>query len=109
MLTNHRSNGFESIAQTCRALGDKTRLAVVYELLGREERNVGELATRLGESQPNISKHLKRLRRAGLLARRKDGLQVYYRLTDPRIARLWQLLDGPMPKPRKKRRSQTAV
>jgi len=109
MPTRQTSHSLERIAEVCRALGDLTRLAVVHELLKHGEKNVGELAARLNESQPNISKHLKRLRRVGLLSRRKDGLQVFYRLADPRIGQLWQVLKGSIPKNSQTKRTHAAV
>jgi ArsR family transcriptional regulator len=109
MSMNRNSHRLESIAQVCRALGDMTRLTVVYELLKHGERNVGQLAARLDESQPNISKHLKRLRRAGILTRRKDGLQVFYRLADRRMGQLWRILRGPAAKNGRAKRTHTAV
>ncbi len=45
-----------------------------------------------GRNQANISKHLKMLAEAGLVARRKEGLQVFYRLEDPLVERLCRLV-----------------
>lgn len=80
------------MALTFRLLGDPTRLAVIRALLSGEEKNVGRLVEETGQSQSNVSKHLKHLTRAGMLARRKDGLQVYYRLVDPVVERLYELV-----------------
>ena len=99
MQTRKSSNGIEQIAETFRLLGDLTRLSVLYELLEGGEKSVGRLAAQVDESQPNVSKHLKRLSRAGLVTRRKAGLQVYYRLADNRFGRLWRLFDGRQPSP----------
>jgi DNA-binding transcriptional ArsR family regulator len=41
-----------------------------------------------GRNQANVSKHLKMLSEAGLVARRKEGLQVFYNLDDPLVERL---------------------
>src|SRR5262245_22748503 len=50
-------------------------------LCGAEELAIGELAELLDESQPNVSRHTKALREAGLLALRKQGRWVFLRLT----------------------------
>ena len=62
-----------------RALGDATRLRIV-QLVRRMELSVGELAQVLGQSQPRVSRHVKILCDAGLLARRKEGSWVFVAL-----------------------------
>lgn len=64
-----------------RLLGDPIRLRLLA-LAGEEELAVGELADLLGESQPNVSRHLAPLRQAGLLAERKQGTRVLVRLAE---------------------------
>ena len=59
-----------------RALGDATRLRIV-QLVRRMELSVGELAQVLGQSQPRVSRHVKILCDADLLARRKEGSWVF--------------------------------
>lgn len=82
----------EQAAARFRMLGDPTRLAVVRALMAGGELNVGRLVADTGRSQSNVSKHLKRMTRAGLLGRRKDGLQVFYRLADPQVERVCRLM-----------------
>jgi ArsR family transcriptional regulator len=62
-----------------RALGDATRLRIL-QLVRRMELSVGELAQVLGQSQPRVSRHVKILCDAGLLARRKEGSWVFVAL-----------------------------
>jgi DNA-binding transcriptional ArsR family regulator len=64
-----------------RLLGEPFRLRLLT-LAGTEELSVGELAELLGESQPNVSKHVSTLRRAGLLAMRKQGTRVFVRVPE---------------------------
>jgi len=52
----------------------------MLDLLRREERSVSELVTRIGLSQPGVSKHLRVLRDAGLVDVRKDGRMRWYSL-----------------------------
>jgi DNA-binding transcriptional ArsR family regulator len=61
-----------------RALADPTRLAV-FEVVMREELTVSDLTGRFEVSQPAISQHLAVLFETGLVVRRRDGRQIYYR------------------------------
>jgi len=70
------------IADRLKALADPSRLAILHALEARE-RNVSDLLGEVGGSQANLSKHLARMRLAGLLAARRDGTSVYYRVVDP--------------------------
>jgi DNA-binding transcriptional ArsR family regulator len=79
------------MAAKFRMLADSTRLAILRVLM-RGERNVSEVVAETGRNQANISKHLKMLAEEGLVARRKDGLQVYYKLDDPLVERLCRLV-----------------
>lgn len=63
------------------ALGDPNRRAIV-ELLGRGERSVGELAAGLPISRPAVSRHLRLLKRAGLVVEEARGTRRIYRLHD---------------------------
>lgn len=65
-----------------KACADPTRLRLLSLLLDGE-RCVCELVDAVDEAQPKISRHLAYLRRAGLVAARKKGLWVHYRLAKP--------------------------
>jgi len=80
-------------AAVARALGDPKRLCVLESLAGGEA-SVGELASRVACQVPNMSQHLAVLRAAGLVAARRDGSTVYYRLADPRVLEAYQLLQA---------------
>ncbi|MFI1466572.1 ArsR/SmtB family transcription factor [Streptomyces wuyuanensis] len=69
------------------ALADPHRRAVL-ELLRDGDRAVGELVEVLGQSQPNVSKHLKVLREAGLVRARKQAQQRIYTIEPGPIAEL---------------------
>nr|WP_275401573.1 metalloregulator ArsR/SmtB family transcription factor [Wenzhouxiangella limi] len=75
-------------------MADATRLRLLA-LLEDEELTVAELAQATRLAQPRVSTHLARLREAGLVADRRDGVSVYYRLAavadQPELHRLWQL------------------
>jgi DNA-binding transcriptional ArsR family regulator len=71
-------------AGVCRVLTDPKRL-MLLDVLREGERSVGELAEELGCAMPNASQHLGVLRSAGLVATRRDGNTIRYRLAEPEI------------------------
>ncbi len=70
---------FEQFAQVAKALSHAHKLELL-ELLAQGERSVEVLANVAGLTVANTSRHLQQLRRAGLIASRKEGLYVFYRL-----------------------------
>ncbi|MEU6646037.1 metalloregulator ArsR/SmtB family transcription factor [Saccharomonospora sp. NPDC046836] len=68
-------------ADRLKALGDPTRLRIAHALHAGEELCVCDLAWIVGSSQGLVSHHLRQLRSAGLVASRRDGKLVMYRLT----------------------------
>ncbi len=81
----------ERFAAVGRALADPKRLCVL-ETLAAGERSVSELSRDVGCQVPNMSQHLAVLRSAGLVASRRDGTTVYYRLADPRVLEAYTLI-----------------
>jgi DNA-binding transcriptional ArsR family regulator len=74
-----------------RALADPKRLCVL-ESLASGELSVSELSVAVGCQIPNMSQHLAVLRSAGLVAARREGSTVFYRLTDPRVLEAYRLI-----------------
>src|SRR6476646_11360158 len=73
-----------------KALADKTRLRILA-LLGKNEGCVCHLHDSLGLPQPTVSRHLAYLRRTGLVASRRDGVWMHYRVPsalDPVVQRV---------------------
>ena len=81
------------IADYFRALAEPLRLKIV-NALRQGEHNVGELTELCECSQANVSKHLTLLAKAGLVAREARGTSVYYRIADPAIYQLCDLVCG---------------
>ena len=71
-------------AHLLRALAHPARLRLLYALRNGEE-CVCHLTTLFQQRQAYVSQQLMFLRQAGLIEDRKDGLRVYYRVTDPRV------------------------
>lgn len=78
---------FAQFATVAKALGHADRLELL-EQLGQGERSVESLAGRSRLSIANASQHLQRLRRAGLVASRRDGKYVLYRIADQAVVTL---------------------
>ena len=74
-----------------RALADRTRLRLL-NLIGDDEVCVCFFVEVLGDSQPKISRHLAYLRRAGVVAARRDGKWMHYRIAEPADAHAARLL-----------------
>jgi ArsR family transcriptional regulator len=68
--------------QLFKAFSDPTRLRCLSLLASHEELCVCELTHALGLPQPKVSHHLAALRRAGVVSDRKQGLWIYYRVSD---------------------------
>lgn len=75
-----------------KAMGNESRLLALCHLSASGELSAGELTDRIGLSQSALSQHLAQLREEGLVATRKQAQTVFYRLCDPRAARILALL-----------------
>ena len=75
---------FAQFATIARALGSENRLDLL-EHLAQGERSVELLAERTDLSVANASQHLHQMRRAGIVASRREGKFVYYRLADEAV------------------------
>jgi len=82
-------------SQHFRLLSDSTRLRLLM-LVDREELSVAELAAITQLAQPRVSTHLAKLKEAGLVSDRREGVSVYYRMAatiaDASLNALWELL-----------------
>ena len=75
------------VASRFRLLAEPTRLKIL-QTLGTGEMNVSELVEATGSGQANVSKHLGALLEAGVVSRRKEGLNAIYRVADETIFEL---------------------
>jgi DNA-binding transcriptional ArsR family regulator len=81
----------EPLAERFKALGEPARLRILRELRAGEM-TVSELIDATGLQQANLSKHLQLLHALKFVARRKEGLYVYYRLADEDVFALCDLV-----------------
>jgi DNA-binding transcriptional ArsR family regulator len=85
------AKALEQIAAYFQALSEPTRLQIL-NLLRDTEYNVGELAQLSGFSAANVSRHLSYLAQHGIVGRESRGTSVYYKVTDPSIYDLCDLV-----------------
>lgn len=82
---------YQSISKVAQALASGNRLQLL-EFMAQGERSVDALAAMAAMTVANASQHLQALRRAGLVAARKEGQRVYYRLAGDDVVRLYDVL-----------------
>ena len=87
----------ELVARRFAVLGEPMRLRLLRALFDGEK-NVHTLVELTGGTQANVSRHLQTLTEAHLLKRRKDGLQVFYAISDPTLFKLCDLVCGSLEK-----------
>ena len=83
----------ELVAERFRLLGDPVRLRLL-QTLEQGEMSVADLVAATGASQANVSKHLQLMLRGGLVQRRREGLFVFYSVSDPRVFELCDVVCG---------------
>lgn len=85
------------IARRFAVLAEPMRLRLIHALFAGEK-NVTALVEITGGTQANVSRHLQMLTHAHLVARRKEGMQVFYSIADPTLYKLCDLVCGSLEK-----------
>ncbi len=78
---------FDKAAEIFRVMSAPMRLRIISALC-HGEKNVGELLAEIETTQPNMSQHLNTLYQAGVLGKRREGVQIYYRIINERVVTL---------------------
>jgi ArsR family transcriptional regulator len=78
---------FQLAAEIFRVMSAPMRLKII-SCLCNGERNVSELLAEIDTTQPNMSQHLNTLYQAGVLGKRREGVQIFYRITNDRVVTL---------------------
>ncbi len=109
---------FELAAEVFRVMSAHMRLKIISHLCDGE-RNVSYLLSKIDTTQPNMSQHLTTLYQAGVLGKRREGVQIYYRIIDDRVSSLCRAVctqiamdanfDSPMAEPPVSTASSTSV
>jgi ArsR family transcriptional regulator, virulence genes transcriptional regulator len=89
-ITRFEASAAEA-AKLLRALANERRLMIMCQL-GGGERSVGELQPLVGLSQSALSQHLAVLREEGVVATRREGQTVWYRIADPAAVKVVETL-----------------
>ncbi len=84
---------FESAARLFGLLANAQRLRIL-RVVCEGERSVGEIVALTGSSQPNVSRNLALLHRHGVVARRREGAQTYYRVGNALVIDLCRTVCG---------------
>ena len=84
-------DALEQIATRFKVLSEPMRLRLLNALRDREK-SVTDLVEETGAGQANVSRHLGLLYRYRMVARRKEGLNVYYRIADPAIFEICEVI-----------------
>jgi ArsR family transcriptional regulator len=80
------------VARRFAVLADPTRLRLLSRMQDCGEASVGELASAVGASHANVSKHLSLMLEQRMVARRREGTRALYRLADPTLIGLCDIV-----------------
>jgi ArsR family transcriptional regulator len=78
---------FDKAAELFRVMSAPMRLKII-SCLCEGEQNVSYLLSKIDTTQPNMSQHLNTLYKAGVLAKEREGVQIYYRIANEQIVNL---------------------
>ena len=78
-------------AEICQCLADPRRISILYAL-SEGPKNVAELMETVDMDRPTASRHLKVLRERSMVRTERDGVSIYYSLTDDRVIQALDLL-----------------
>ena len=78
---------FDQAAELFRVMSAPMRLKIISSLC-TSEKNVTQLLTEINTTQPNMSQHLNTLYHAGVLGKRREGVQIFYRIVNDRAAQM---------------------
>jgi ArsR family transcriptional regulator len=78
---------FEMAAEVFRVMSAPMRLKIISSLCNGEK-NVSQMLEEIDTTQPNMSQHLNTLYQAGVIGKRRDGVQIFYRIVNDRVVTL---------------------
>jgi len=82
---------FEMQAEICKTLTNPKRIEIL-NALKTDERTVTELVDALGASKANVSQHLAVMRHKGILTTRREGVNIFYRVANPKVIEACSLM-----------------
>lgn len=90
-------NQYMEAAEILKVLAHPVRLCIVSGLLEKGECNVSYMQSCLKTPQSTVSQHLQKLKSAGIIEGRREGLEIYYRISDQKVAKLIHILTKESP------------
>jgi ArsR family transcriptional regulator len=93
MITPPEHRIFKLQSEICKVLSNPSRLQVLHALRDGEK-TVTDLVATTGFRQANVSQHLALMRLRNMVAQRRDGNEVYYRISDQRIIRACDIMQS---------------
>ena len=82
---------YELHADVCKVLSNARRLEIL-DALRDNEMTVSELTEQVGALKANISQHLMVMRQKGILITRRDGVNIYYRIANPKVIQAFDIM-----------------
>ena len=82
---------FQLHAEVCKTLSHAKRLEIL-DILRDEEWSVGDIVNKMQISKANVSQHLALMRKSGILETRRDGAAIYYRISNPKVIKAYDLM-----------------
>lgn len=90
-MTPDEKKVYELHASVCQILANPKRLQILNTLRDKEV-PAGELGSNLDISKSNLSQHLALLREKGIVDTRRDGVSIYYRISNPKILKAFDIM-----------------
>jgi ArsR family transcriptional regulator len=82
---------FQLHAEVCKTLSNAKRLEIL-SILRNDELSAGEIVELMNIPKANVSQHLAVMRNAGILDARRDGLNIYYCIANPKVIKACDLM-----------------
>ena len=90
MDTNYKK--YNEVAELLKTIAHPVRLCIIRGLIDKGECNVTYMQSCLGAPQSTISQHLQKLRMAGIIEGRRNGLEIYYQVTNEKVKEIVKVL-----------------
>jgi len=91
-MMNEDFNKYNETADMLKILAHPVRICIVKGLLSNGECNVSHMQNCLNAPQSTISQHLQKLRTAGIIEGRRNGVEIYYTVCNEKVASLMNVL-----------------
>ncbi len=91
MIMDNKRTIFDMQADVCKTIANPKRLEIIHSLKDGEK-TVTELVEILGVPKANVSQHLAVMRTKGVLSNRRDGVNIFYRISNPKVVQACSLM-----------------